>query len=156
MGLFCPFRPLPDQTTMRTRCLGRFSVGNKTFDFSSKKKDFLLKNDQIWHFWSFWARPCRLIRCPVGGSVGGCGLYLARHLFTLFEVNIKHIILVRVSKAKGGGWRMGRGSMGGGARKTACPYTDYRDHTPSIALLYPANQLLSHSTFILRGVFIVP
>ena len=26
-----------------------------------------------WHFWSFWARPCRLIQCPVGGSVGGCG-----------------------------------------------------------------------------------
>ena len=23
-------------------------VGNKTFDFSSKKKDFLPKNDQIW------------------------------------------------------------------------------------------------------------
>ena len=42
-------------------------VGNKTFDFSSKKKDFLPKNDQI------WARPCRLIRCPVGGSFGGCG-----------------------------------------------------------------------------------
>ena len=52
-------------------------VGNKTFDFSSKKKDFLPKNDQIWpqnwHFWSIWARPCRLIQCPVGGSVGGCG-----------------------------------------------------------------------------------
>ena len=48
-------------------------VGNKTFDFSSKKKDFLPKNDQIWQFWSIWARPCRLIRCPVGGSVGGCG-----------------------------------------------------------------------------------
>ena len=28
---------------------------------------------QNWHFWSFWARPCRLIHCPVGGSVGGCG-----------------------------------------------------------------------------------
>ena len=26
-----------------------------------------------WHFWSFWARPCRLIWCPVGGLVGGCG-----------------------------------------------------------------------------------
>ena len=48
-------------------------VGNKTFDFSSKKKNFLPKNDQIWHFWSIWARPCRLIQCPVGGSVGGCG-----------------------------------------------------------------------------------
>ena len=37
-----------------------------------KKKDFLPQNDQIWHFWSIWARPCRLLRCPVGGSVGGC------------------------------------------------------------------------------------
>ena len=25
---------------------------------------------QNWHFWSIWAR---LIQCPVGGSVGGCG-----------------------------------------------------------------------------------
>ena len=33
-------------------------MGNKAYDFSSKKKDFLPKNDQI---------------CPVGGSVGGCG-----------------------------------------------------------------------------------
>ena len=24
-------------------------------------------------FWSIWARPCRLIRCPVGGSLGCCG-----------------------------------------------------------------------------------
>ena len=24
-------------------------------------------------FCSIWARPCRLIQCPVGGSVGGCG-----------------------------------------------------------------------------------
>ena len=37
----------------------------------------------------------------------------------LFEVNIKHIILGRVSKAKGGegGWRMGRGSMRGGVQE---------------------------------------
>ena len=47
-------------------------VGNKTFDFSSKKKDFLPKNNQIWpkigifvHFWLIW--------CPVGGLAGGCG-----------------------------------------------------------------------------------
>ena len=44
---------------------------------SSKEKDFLPQNNQIWpkfwHFWSVWARPCRLIRCPVGESVGGCG-----------------------------------------------------------------------------------
>ena len=25
------------------------------------------------HFWSILARPCRLIQCPVGGSVNGCG-----------------------------------------------------------------------------------
>ena len=37
------------------------------------------------HFWSFWARPCRLIQCPVVGRlvVVARGLYLARHLFTL-------------------------------------------------------------------------
>ena len=28
---------------------------------------------QNWHFWSIWDRPCRLFRCPVGGSVGGVG-----------------------------------------------------------------------------------
>ena len=28
---------------------------------------------QNWHFWSFWARPCWLIWCPVVGLVGGCG-----------------------------------------------------------------------------------
>ena len=47
-------------------------MGNKTFDFSSKKKDFLPKNDPIWpkigisvHCWLIW--------CPVGGLVGGFG-----------------------------------------------------------------------------------
>ena len=52
-------------------------VGNKTFDFSSKKKGFFAQKRpnlaQNWDFWLIWARPCRLIRCPVGGSVGGCG-----------------------------------------------------------------------------------
>ena len=39
-----------------------------------------------WHFWSIWARPCRLIQCPVVGRlvVVARGLYLARHLFTLY------------------------------------------------------------------------
>ena len=41
---------------------------------------------QKWHFCSFWARPCRLIWCPVGGLVVMArGLYLARHLFTLSD-----------------------------------------------------------------------
>ena len=49
-------------------------VGYKTFDFSSKNKGKKRPNlAQNWRFWSFWARPCRLIQCPVGGLVGGCG-----------------------------------------------------------------------------------
>ena len=39
-------------------------VGNKTFDFSSKKKDFLPKNDQIWPKTGIFGQ---------FGSVGGCG-----------------------------------------------------------------------------------
>ena len=64
-------------------------MGNKTFDFSSKKKVFFAPKRpnlaQNWHFWSIWARPCRLIQCPVVGRlvVLARGLYLARHLFTL-------------------------------------------------------------------------
>ena len=38
--------------------------------FFAQKRPNLAQN---WHFWSIWARPCRLIRCPVGGLVGGCG-----------------------------------------------------------------------------------
>ena len=52
-------------------------MGIKTFDFSSKKKNFFAPKRpnlaQNWHFWSIWARPNRLIRCPVDESVGGCG-----------------------------------------------------------------------------------
>ena len=38
-----------------------------------KKRDLLPKNDQIWPKIVIFARPCRLIWCPVGGSVGGYG-----------------------------------------------------------------------------------
>ena len=55
-------------------------VGNKSFDFSSKKKDFLPKNDQILHFFSLAAH---LVSCWWVGWVVARGLYLARHLFTL-------------------------------------------------------------------------
>ena len=45
---------------------------------SQEKKGFFAQKGpnlaQNWHFWSIWARPCRLIQCPVGGSVGGCGV----------------------------------------------------------------------------------
>ena len=38
--------------------------------FFAQKRPNLARN---WHFCSFWARPCRLIWCPVGGLAGGCG-----------------------------------------------------------------------------------
>ena len=38
--------------------------------FFAQKRPNLAQN---WQFWSIWARQCRLIQCPVGGSVGGCG-----------------------------------------------------------------------------------
>ena len=60
-------------------------VGNKTFDFSSKKKDFLPKTTQLGQKLAFLP--------GLAGSFGSLlvgwlvfvarGLYLARHLFTL-------------------------------------------------------------------------
>ena len=67
-------------------------VGNKTFDFSSKKKDFLPKNDQIWPrtgiFGQFGPGHAGLFDALLMGRlvVVARGLYLARHLFTLFFV----------------------------------------------------------------------
>ena len=65
-------------------------VGNKTFDFSSKKKDFLPKNDQIWPrtgiFGQFGPGHAGLFSALLVGRlvVVARGLYLTRHLFTLF------------------------------------------------------------------------
>ena len=78
IAIFCTFCPIPDQKTIWTRCLGGFSVMWVTkLLISPVKKGFFAQKQpnlaQNWHFWSIWARPCRLIRCPVGGSVGGCG-----------------------------------------------------------------------------------
>ena len=67
-------------------------VGNKTFDFSSKKKDFLPKNDQIWPkigiFGQFGPGHAGLFSALLVGRlvVVARGLYLARHLFTLFYI----------------------------------------------------------------------
>ncbi len=63
--------------------------GTKTFDFSSKKKDFLPKNDQIWPkigiFGQFGPGHAGLFSALLVGRlvVVARGLYLARHLFTL-------------------------------------------------------------------------
>ena len=78
---------------MQSRCLGGFSVinvGNKTFAFSSKNEDFMPKNDQIWleigifgHFGPGLAGSFDALL--VGWLVVVVrGLYLARHLFTLY------------------------------------------------------------------------
>ena len=56
---------------------------------SPVKKGFLLpKNDQIWHFWSIWARSCRLIQCPVCGSVGGCGAQAVSRKTPIYFIDI--------------------------------------------------------------------
>ena len=59
-------------------------VGDKTFDFFGKKLGFFAQKSpnlaRKWHFCSFWARPCWLIWLVVVAR----GLYLARHLFTLY------------------------------------------------------------------------
>ena len=66
-------------------------MGNKTFDFSSKKKDFLPKNDQIWPktgiFVQFGPGHAGLFSALLVGRlvVVARGLYLARHLFTLYR-----------------------------------------------------------------------
>ena len=66
-------------------------VGNKTFDFSSKKKDFLPKKDQIWPkigiFGQFGPGHAGLYGALLVGRlvVVARGLYLARHLFTLYK-----------------------------------------------------------------------
>ena len=70
-------------------------VGNKTFDFSSKKKDFLPKNDQIWPkigiFGQFGPGHAGLFGALLVGRlvVVARGLYLARHLFTLCKYVIR-------------------------------------------------------------------
>ena len=67
-------------------------VGNKTFDFSSKKKDFLPKNDQIWPkigiFGRFEPGHAGFFGALFVGRlvVVARGLYLARHLFTLLQL----------------------------------------------------------------------
>ena len=63
---------------MWTRWLGGFSVMWVTkLLFTPEKKGIFAQKQpnlaQNWRFWSILARPCRLIQCPVGGSVGGCG-----------------------------------------------------------------------------------
>ena len=69
-------------------------MGNKNFDFSSKKKDFLPKNDQIWPkigiFGQFGPGHAGLFGTLLAGwlVVVARGLYLAIHLFTFINWSI--------------------------------------------------------------------
>merc|ERR1711873_122834 len=63
---FCTFCPMPDQknnVNKVPRWVFRY-VGNKTYDFSSKKKGFFAQKRpnlaQNCYFWLIWARPCSL------------------------------------------------------------------------------------------------
>ena len=72
-------------------------MGNKTYDFSSKKKDYLPKNDQIWPkigiFGQFGPGHAGLFSVLLVGRlvVVARGLYLARHLFTLWCIIVTGI-----------------------------------------------------------------
>ena len=72
-------------------------VGYKTFDFSSKKKKILPKNDQIWPkigiFGQFGPSHAGLLGALLVGQlvVVARGLYLAKHLLTLYNLPAIHI-----------------------------------------------------------------
>ena len=97
---------MPDQKTMRTRCLGGFSVMWVTkLLISPVKKGFFAQKQpnlaQNWHFWSIWARPCGLLRCPVGGSVGGCGARAVSRKTPIYFIsvdqrNAKNVLCVQL------------------------------------------------------------
>ena len=72
---FGPFDPMPDEKTMKTRCLGvRPLCGYQNFYTLPWKLGFLAKkranSAQNWHFWPNINRPCRFIWCPVGLCCG--------------------------------------------------------------------------------------
>ena len=85
-------------------------VGNKTFDFSSKKKDFLPKNDQIWPKFGIFGRfgpgHAGFFGALLVGQlvVVARGLYLARHLFTLSSA----LCDIKTSRLKVGAENKGR------------------------------------------------
>ena len=49
----------------------KLMISQEKKGFFAQKRPDLAQN---WHFYSIWARACRLIQCPVGWSVGGCGV----------------------------------------------------------------------------------
>ena len=56
--------------------------------FFAQKRPNLAQN---WHFWSICARPCRLFRCPVDGSVGGCGARAVSHKTPIYFIFLEMV-----------------------------------------------------------------
>ena len=71
----------------------KISISPVKKGFFAPKRPNLSQN---WHFWSNWAKPCRLFRCPVVGRlvIVARELYLARHLFTLYYYYILLFLLL--------------------------------------------------------------
>ena len=69
MGIFCPFGPMPDQKTMRRRCLGGFSIMlvTKHLIFPVKKGFFAQKRPNLAQNWQFWPLLAHLVPCWWGG-----------------------------------------------------------------------------------------
>ena len=68
-------------------------VGNKTFDFSSKKRIFCQKRPNFAQNWHFCPLLAHLVPCWWVGWGLWRGLYLARHLFTLWYNMISKLLL---------------------------------------------------------------
>ena len=77
---------MPDQKTMRTRCLGGFSVMwvTKLLISPVKKGFFAQKPPNLARIWHFWPLLAHSVPCWWVGWWLWRGLYLARHRFTLF------------------------------------------------------------------------
>ena len=79
--------------------------------FFAQKRPNLAQN---WHFWSIWAMLCRLIQCPVVGSVGGCGVRAVSRktpIYFIYVVVELSIILLMLEIV--GNDRIGHHDVGG-------------------------------------------
>ena len=89
IGIFGRFRPMPDQNTMQTRCLGDFSVMwvPKLLLSPVKIRIFCPKITKFGIFVYFGPGLASSFGALLVGwlVVVARGLYLARHLFTLFN-----------------------------------------------------------------------
>merc|ERR1712240_337203 len=89
LPFFCTFCPIPHQKTIRTRCLGGFSVMwvTKLMISPVKKWIFCPKTTKFGLFGQFGPGHAGLFGALLVSRlvVVARGLYLARHLFTLFN-----------------------------------------------------------------------